>query len=131
MPSDFDPSREPRTWLVDGFNVLHVGVLRGRVRGEWWRQTSRERLLSRTAGFDDPSAEVWVVFDGPHPPSECSGERVVFARSADEWLLRRVREAEAPDQVAVVTADRRLADRVRARGARVIAPGEFLRRCNS
>jgi hypothetical protein len=75
-----------------------------------------------------------VVFDGPRPlPAPAEGEaagapRIAFAPSADEWLLRRVREA-GPGAVAVVTADRRLADRARARGAQVVSPQAFLARC--
>jgi len=125
---------EPRIWLVDGFNALHVAVLRGRERAGWWTREGREQLLARVRGFDDRSAEVWVVFDGPHPLSEAdgaaseSGPRVAFAASADAWLLQRVREAPA-GEVAVVTADRPLAARARARGARVVSPHDFLARC--
>lgn len=126
---------EPRIWLVDGFNALHVAVLRGRERANWWTREVREQLLARVRGFDDRSAEVWVVFDGPHPLSEADaaaserGPRVAFAASADAWLVQRVREAPA-GQVAVVTADRPLAARLRARGARVVSPHDFLARCS-
>jgi hypothetical protein len=54
---------------------------------------------------------------------------VVFAPSADEWLLRRLRSAPDPSRLGVVTGDRRLAIRSRRRGARVIMPREFLDRC--
>jgi predicted RNA-binding protein with PIN domain len=130
--SDAEPS-EPRIWLVDGFNALHVAVLRGRERSAWWTREGREQVLARVRGFDDPSAEIWVVFDGLYPPgegsgAERSGPRVAFAPSADEWMIRRLREVGARD-VAVVTADRRLAARARARGARVVSPHDFLARC--
>lgn len=125
---------EPRLWLVDGFNTLHVALLRGRERGAFWTEARRRELLDRVRGFDDPSAEVWVVFDGPRPlPASGDFEalgapQVAFAPSADEWLLRRVREAPL-GQVAVVTADRSLGSRARARGARVVSPRAFLARC--
>jgi hypothetical protein len=125
----------PRLWLVDGFNALHVALLRGRERQAWWTEERRAELLARVRGFEDPTAEVWIVFDGPRPlPVPPTGQdpagapRIAFAPSADEWLLRRVKDA-APGEVAVVTADRRLADRARARGARVISPQAFLARC--
>jgi predicted RNA-binding protein with PIN domain len=122
----------PELWLVDGFNALHVALLRGRERPAWWRSRERERLLQQVAGFD--GGEVVVVFDGPRPLPEGEGAgaglRVVFAPSADEWLLGRVREASEPARVAVVTADRQLADRARHRGARVVSPKVFLERCS-
>jgi hypothetical protein len=131
---DEKPQPAPRVWLVDGFNALHVAVLRGRPRAGWWTREGRELLLARVRGFEDRSAEVWVVFDGPHPLAGAEGEasaegpRVAFAASADAWLLQRVRGAQ-PGEVAVVTADRPLAARARARGARVVSPRDFLARC--
>jgi hypothetical protein len=125
-------SERPTILLVDGFNVLHAGVLEGKERGEWWRESSRARLLELAGAFDDPEAEVWVVFDGPRPvPAmpERPRLRVVFAPSADEWLLSRLKSAPDPSQLGVVTGDRRLANRSRSRGARVIQPREFLARC--
>jgi len=129
MPSD----DTPRTWLLDGFNVLHVGVLRGRERGEWWRAGGREKLLELVQRFDDPEAELLVVFDGPRPAGEAQlGDRVqvVFAPSADDWLLQRVRGAAEPDQIGLVTADQQLAAKARHRGARVVTPRDFLARCS-
>ena len=125
--------REER-WLVDGFNVLHAGVLRGNDRRGWWREDVRARLLERVAAFEEDEAELWVVFDGPGPGGAAEREslrpRVVFAPSADEWLLAAVREAADPASVVVVTADRQLADRARHRGARVVSPRAFLARCS-
>lgn len=126
------PMSEER-WLVDGFNVLHAGVLRGADRRGWWREEMRARLLERVAGFEDAAAELWVVFDGPGPGGAAEAEsqrpRVVFAPSADQWLLDAVRETPDPASVVVVTADRQLADRARHRGARVVSPRAFLARC--
>jgi hypothetical protein len=121
-----------RVWLIDGFNVLHAGVLRGRDRARWWAQERRDQLLARAAGFDDPDSELWVVFDGPRPPEAPAATgrvRPVFAASADDWLVARVRESPRPERLAVVTADRQLAARVRHRGARVVSPSAFLARC--
>ena len=119
----------PRVWLVDGFNALHVG---GAARPRAQRVVDRARAASscsrRVRAFDDRAAEIWVVFDGRHPgeePAEAHGRgpAVIFAPSADDWLLARVREA-ARRRVAVVTADRRLAARARDRGrAGGLAPG--------
>jgi rRNA-processing protein FCF1 len=56
---------------------------------------------------------------------------VVFAPSADDWLLQAVRDAEEPSALVVVTADRQLADRIRHRGARIVSPRTFLARCST
>ena len=64
------PMEQKARWLVDGFNVLHAGVLRGNDRSGWWREEMRARLLERVAAFEDGAAELWVVFDGPGPGAE-------------------------------------------------------------
>jgi len=127
-----DAGSEPSIWLLDGFNVLHAGPLGGRDRSEWWTEPRRDELLEIAARFDDRSAEVWVVFDGPHETEardEAHGPHPVFAPSADAWLLERVRAADDPSRIAVVTADRKVADRARHLGARVYSPHDFLARC--
>ena len=120
-------------WLVDGFNVLHAGVLHGRDRALWWTEPRREQLVALATHFDDAAAEIWIVFDGsgPEQPAEPPASRVrqVFAPSADDWLVKRVRASEAPACLAVVTADRAVADRARHRGAQVVSPRSFLARC--
>ncbi len=136
-PADYRPAPMDSgvRWLVDGFNVLHAGVLRGNDRRGWWREEVRARLLERIAAFEDGAAELWVVFDGPGPGGEAEAAslrpRVVFAPSADDWLLAAVRDAADPAAIVVVTADRQLADRARHRGARVVSPRTFLARCGS
>ena len=125
-----------RLWLIDGFNVLHAGVLRGRDRAEWWKEERRSALLELVARFRPgrEDAEVWIAFDGERPAAERETHEgevgIVFAPSADDWLAARVREATPLGPVAVVTADRRLAERVRRRGARVVPPRSFLERCS-
>jgi predicted RNA-binding protein with PIN domain len=123
----------PSLWLVDGFNVLHAGVLRGRDRAEWWTEPRREQLVALAERFDDAGAEIWIVFDGsgPEAPGEAPAGRVrrIFAPSADDWLLAKVRASQAPGCLAVVTADRAVAGRARHRGAQVVSPRAFLSRC--
>jgi hypothetical protein len=122
----------PSTWLVDGFNLLHAAVMKsGEPRDGWWKSVNRDRVIALARGFDDPEAELVVVFDGSEEPSVPGdgGPRVVFAPTADDWLLAAVRAAPDPARVAVVTADRRLADRLRDRGAQVVSPRAFAARC--
>lgn len=124
-------AREPRIWLVDGYNVLHAGVLGGRDRALWWTEARRRELVERVAGFAQ-DAEVWIVFDGADErgsEADPPGPRCVFAASADDWLVERVRSAEDPSAIAVVTGDRQVAERSRGSGARVVSPKEFLERC--
>jgi predicted RNA-binding protein with PIN domain len=126
-------AQAPPLWLLDGYNVVAVGVLRGGTRSGWWGRRTRGQLLEQAARFEDPEAEIWVVFDGGRPPPEEDPAhprvRSVFSPSADEWLVQRVRERAPDARVTVVTADRRLAARVRHHGAEVVAPGGFLARC--
>lgn len=127
------PSDEPVQWLVDGFNLLHAAVLRGRDRKDWWRAEARARVVDLVRQLEAPGGEIIVVFDGRRPADEpqpdARGPQVVFAASADDWLLAAVRAAPDPTRVVVVTADRQLADRARHRGARVIGPTAFRERC--
>jgi hypothetical protein len=122
---------EPELWLVDGFNVVQVALLGGRDRERWWGSERRAELLERASRLSAAGARIEVVFDGERPAEERdgAGAREVFADSADAWLVARVKAAPDPARIAVVTADRRLAGRVRHHGARVVAPSDFLRRC--
>jgi len=126
LPGVEPDSPTPRLWLVDGYNAIGVGLLAGRSREAWWTSDHRRELLARAAGFQGEADEIWVVFDGPRPAGGPQSGRVreIFAADADAWLLEHAREG-----AALVTADRRLAERAKRRGARVVSPGEFLERC--
>ncbi len=122
---------QPSVWLVDGYNVLCAGVLGVKDRERWWSAANRGQLLELAERFDALEAELWVVFDGDRSPAAPGPGRVqvVFAAPADDWLLSEVGARADAAEVAVVTADRQLAERARQRGARVVAPREFVRRC--
>ncbi len=123
-------TQENRRWLIDGYNVLHTGVLHGKNRGDWWSAPARQKLLDVVRHFDATDAELWIVFDGKDEKDQGEGRtRTIFAESADAWLVAAVKAAAVPEEVTVVTADRKVADRARHRGARVVSPKEFLARC--
>ncbi|NNL65651.1 MAG: hypothetical protein HKP30_05370 [Myxococcales bacterium] len=126
-------SESPRLFLVDGFNLLHAAVLKGQERADWWRRPARTRVLDLAERFPDRGAEIVVVFDGddPEDPAGEGAPRVqqVFAPSADEWLVRRVKDTPRGSAVAVVTADRKLAARARHHGAEIVSPRDFAERC--
>ena len=124
---------EASKWLVDGFNVLHAGLLHGRDRSLWWTEPQRRRLLAWVGGFRAADAEIWVVFDGARSPetNQDTGSRIrtVFAASADDWMVKTVRADSDPSRLAVVTADRQVAGRARHHGAQVVSPRAFLTFC--
>ena len=131
-----DPAApEPATWLIDGYNVLHAGLLGGRDRADWWTEPRRNEVMERVRRFDAAGAELWVVFDGPRPESPRSRTGAGSARPCQSSRTPPTSgcwpgsHRPDPARVAVVTADRRWPI-VRATGARrCISPGAFLARC--
>jgi len=127
-------SRPVSLWLVDGFNVLHAHLLRGRDRRDW-RGAARRRLVVEQAARLKARGEcVWVVFDGRRPPEEPEAAeeaplRVIFAPHADTWILQQVSAAPAPGEIAVVSADREVKDGARRLGAQVVSPRAWLSHC--
>jgi predicted RNA-binding protein with PIN domain len=138
----------PALYLVDGFNLLHAVLLRGPERtAPWWRVAWQERVVRLADAFG--AGEVCVVFDlrRDEPSSStlspgafecCSGtERVQvrFAPSADDFIVNWCAElgsvAGSRREVIVVSADRALLDRARARGAGRLSPWQFAEQCGS
>ncbi len=121
-------------WLVDGFNVLHAHLLRGRDRKAWWTEERRRLVIAEAEKLTARGERVCVVFDGNQPAgTEAEPEdallRVVFAPDADEWILKTMRAAPDPGGVAVVTGDRPVKDRARRFGAHAVSPRAWLTRC--
>jgi hypothetical protein len=142
-PSSTPPPKR-RVILVDAFNVLHA-VLLGKEREHgWWRRVERERLLRRVSRWQNGPDEIWVAFDGAQPAWSVWAEPVVrpltsaergptvhsvFVESADDWIVRRARRTRQPDQMVVVSADRKVAGRARSAGCEVWTPWAFISRC--
>lgn len=156
IASKRDPTRA--LWLVDGYNVLRVS-LSPRPAEEpgsetfppqeeeadpgWWSSERRLALLGLASRLRAPAQEICLVFDArqlSEPREIAAGAdwpapehiRSFFAPSADEWIVAAVR-SRAPEfeRRFVVTADRRLADRARSRGAEVVTTRRFVSLCAS
>ncbi len=112
--------------LVDGNNLLHQLPPARRSRAELRRLCLE---LVRREGL-----RVTVVFDGAPPAGTPATERlgrvtILYAapRSADDEIVRRVREARDPRGVTVVTDDHLLAESAAAAGARTMKVSDFAR----
>jgi len=124
--------------LIDGFNVLHSGVLIGRNRAGWWQEPAQRRLVERVEQFPNSSSlEIWIVFDR-RPDKEGQAVNVSssdhhisvhYAPSADDWIVEQVKSLAKQRKVTVVTADRPLRDRVRHVGGELLSPRQFLAEC--
>jgi|SRR5688572_30775694 predicted RNA-binding protein with PIN domain len=116
----------PRRWLVDGMNVI------GSRPDGWWRDraAAMRKLVAALERFAGATGdEVAVVLDGrPIELGEASSVTVLFALHADDAIAARTGEDTEPAALTVVTSDRDLAARVRARGARVTGASGFRRR---
>jgi hypothetical protein len=137
-------SADSRVILVDAFNVLHA-VLLGREREHgWWRREERERLLRRISGWKNGPDEIWVAFDGAQPAWSVWAEPVlrpitvasrgpivhsIYVESADDWIVRRARRSARPEQLVVVSADRKVSGRARSAGCEIWSPWAFISRC--
>jgi predicted RNA-binding protein with PIN domain len=128
-------------YLVDGFNLLHAVVLRGRERRNWWQAEQQARVVRLARAFR--GGEVWVIFDarggervtgtgtgGAFTPGP-NGEQleVRFAPNADDYIVELCAQLQGQRQVIVVSADRALVDRARHRGAARLSPWQFAEQC--
>ena len=100
----------------------------------WWknRHGARIRLVEQLERWASPEGhQVTVVFEGPtSAPIHSSAIRIrhaprATANSADDEIVRMVRDDDSPSEINVVTSDATLADRVRSLGARVYPATRF------
>jgi predicted RNA-binding protein with PIN domain len=115
-------------WIVDGMNVI------GSRPDGWWRDrhAAMVRLVDALERWAAAGGEdVTVVFEQPpRPPIASTVVEVAHARrarpdSADDEIVRRVRDDPDPGAVRVVTSDLVLGDQVRAAGASVYPAAAF------
>lgn len=123
-------------WLIDGYNVMHAaGILGPRLSREGFRR-ARRRFLDRLAEALPAGAdgEVTVVFDARVPPgdfpiaSSYRGMRVLFAlgdEDADSRIEFILDRDSNPQNLNVVSSDRRIRQAARRRRARPMTSDEF------
>ena len=115
--------------VIDAANVI------GSRPTGWWRDrpgaartfTSRVRATVAAGRLDPP---VTVVLEGRARAGAAEGDlggvTVVHAPGEGDATIVAIVSAAANREVVVVTADRALAERVRAGGAEVVGPGWLL-----
>ena len=121
------------TFLIDGHNV--IGQLPDISLAD---PDDEDRLVAKLEGhFAHVRGRVVVVFDPGHdPPLDAPAPRVgrieaVFARppdSADDVIIRTIREEPNARQLTVVTADREILACARRHRCRVVKTEQFVRR---
>jgi predicted RNA-binding protein with PIN domain len=129
-----DPADEKsaRRLLIDGMNLI------GSRPDGWWkdRPKAMQALLDELERYTTATGqEVGVVFDGRPLELDQPADarvRVAFARrrgpdAADDEITRMVAADSREPRLNVVTSDKRLANRVRRRGAETITSGAFRR----
>jgi hypothetical protein len=112
--------------IIDTYNVLHVtGVLPGELAvGE------PESLAKLIAGSRFAGDAVWLVCDGVPRGASRVGRIVIEGagpgRSADDHIIDFLARNSAPRRVTVVTSDRGIVKRAKARGAECVKSEDFL-----
>jgi predicted RNA-binding protein with PIN domain len=115
-------------WIVDAMNVI------GTRPDGWWknRHGARVRLVEHLERWASPDGrQVTVVFEGPtSPPMRSELIRIhhaprVGANSADDEIVRIVRDDDRPSEITVVTSDAALVERVRELGASLWPAARF------
>jgi hypothetical protein len=117
--------------LVDAMNVI------GCRPDGWWRDRhgALERLVGQVERWSSWSGEraTVVLEQRPAAPIPSSAVEVAWApepgpNAADAEIVRRLRRAEEPASVRVITSDRGLAKQVRLLGGTVEPSSAFRRR---
>lgn len=121
------------TWLIDGYNLLHVLEKAGVLGKRMARRSLRELLFTRLASFAAVERHpVTVVLDGKGPAEELAPYqsgllRIEYSQdiSADAWIERHLYVNRGKSGIVVVTEDRALANLTRGNGVRVMRGADF------
>ena len=115
-------------WIVDAMNVI------GSRPDKWWNDSDRamREFAARLDDFASQSGRaITCVFDkDPRDLPQVESIEVVIARrkgrnAADHEIEQIVEADPDPASLRVVTSDRRLVEKVKASGARVVSSGRF------
>jgi len=121
--------------IIDGFNVLHAGILTGRDRANWWLAPTQRRLVERVeSSTASLPTDICIVFDRrtnaqteyENVTSHNPRISVFYTPSADDWIVTQVEAWASKQRITVVTADRLLRERVRRAGGVLLSPMQFL-----
>jgi uncharacterized protein len=125
------------TYLIDGYNLLHVMGLMAPRLGPHGLESARARLIGLIAGaMEKDAAAVTVVFDGTggigHAASEPSkrGIQILFSpgkQEADDVIERQILRSSAPKDLHVVSDDRRIRSAARRRHCHALGCEAFLK----
>jgi hypothetical protein len=112
--------------LIDGNNLAFA------VLNADGNPVGRQHLCRMLASLLPVGGRAHVVFDGPPPrllppPEPKAQVRVEYAapQSADEVLLRRIREDSAPRRLTVVSSDHEIRQAARRRRCRSVTSEDF------
>ncbi|MCP4548269.1 MAG: NYN domain-containing protein [bacterium] len=120
-----------RELWIDGFNVIHqlpdlVDLLASEP------QEARRRFLRMLASPASRSSERWfVIFDGPRPGRDFAPGpiEIVYAPSADAWIVEELRDHPNARLITVVSSDvKDIGRSARQLGAIVISAQDFIGR---
>jgi predicted RNA-binding protein with PIN domain len=98
-------------YVIDGYNLLHAWGLAPRHPGQLER--ARRKLLDLLCEAD---GDVTVVFDAARAPAGVTPEqdykgihvRFILEGTADDWIENLIRRESRPQQLTIVSDDRRL-----------------------
>jgi predicted RNA-binding protein with PIN domain len=126
-----------REVLIDGYNLLHAAGLARPSYGPGDLDRARRRLLVRIADLiDEPHRGLFtIVFDAKQPPAdlpdrgEFKSMHIRYAQDhaeADDLIEELIRAHSTPKRLLVVSADQRLRQAAKRKGAHSITGEEFL-----
>ena len=129
----------PNLFIIDGYNVIKLDPSGKLSAGTL--EIQRERLIKLL--FENSPCgknKVAVVFDGPKdnsnwefPDSEFKtlGIEIYFSRdgkSADDYIVKLVNENNNPSNIAVITNDKGIKNRLAGTGCAVCSADDFINR---